>query len=172
MSPLEPVALLGPKEARNPARHLAPLLIQVPDLSASARRPAWLLDGENARTVRTRTGPRPQARRKRRLRKEVRVTGAMLLIFLPTSWVCWSVPWERAAAMIVGRTEKVVVTEAVTAAMIARKADPIHSLRLEPVVSATSAVNSSPVREILGPVALPGYILPVDGSEEAAHAGS
>ena len=172
MSPLEPVALLGPTQARKPAWPIAPVLIQVPDLSAAARRRAWDSAGDRFRP-RPSSGrqPRAQVRRKRRLRKEVRVMGALLMIVLPASWLFWNVPWERAAAANAGR---VVAKKAIASAIVVRggEAEPIVSLTLEPMASSASPAKASPAREILGPVALPGYILPVEGSEEAAHAGS
>ena len=166
MSPSEPVALLdGPTRARNSAWPVAPVLISVPALASPRRRPtAFREDEPRAAAPR----PRPTARRRRRLRREVRMVGVALVVALPLSWTFWSVPWPGAPA---GADEPGVLAGSPAQA----EAPPIVSLRLEPISPTTASVSAAaghaPHKD-RGPVALPGYIIPDDGSEEVVHAGS
>jgi hypothetical protein len=78
-------------------------------------------------------------------------------------------PTERAAAV---QSNRAKTTQAVASVVVAREAEPTVSLKLEPVAAAVTTLAPPAAQEVLGPVALPGYVLPVEGSVEAAHAGS
>jgi hypothetical protein len=101
------------------------------------------------------------------LRREVRVTGVILLVLLPLSWMVSTFPWGRAVA-----SSRAIVTNRQRPALPVGECPPIVSLRIEPVALALPSVVPAHPQEIQGPVALPGYIIPDDGSEETAHAGS
>jgi hypothetical protein len=114
------------------ARSAVPILIQVPNMRATGRRP----------------GP---ARRRRRLRKEVRFAGLTMMSVLPVGFLLLALggaqPIERRAGAST-RPEAEVVRVA-SAAPLA-----------EVSVAATRV-----------PVVFHDYLLPVDGPEEAEHAG-
>jgi hypothetical protein len=114
------------------ARPIVPILIQVPNLRAAGRRP----------------GP---ARRRRRLRKEVRVAGLTMMSVLPVGFLLLAL----GGAQPVGRS--------------ARGADPrgIETPRLATAYARADA----PVASAPTPVVFRDYLLPVDGPEELDHAG-
>ena len=115
------------------------LLIEVPEVRSKVRpaRPAQFASvrGQN----------RPRGRR--RLRREVRLSGCVLAALLPTilamSFLHRSATAETAAE---------------------KSAPPVISLSLE-----AHGVNVQ--AEPQAPVVFPGYLLPVDGGEESSHAG-
>lgn len=131
------------------ARPIVPILIQVPNLRAPGRRP----------------GP---ARRRRRLRKEVRVAGLTMMSVLPVGFLLLALggaqPVERPARWSAPRRAEVVRI----ASAIARVA-PAPEPAAAPDVSA--ALSDAPIASAPAPVVFRDYLLPVDGSEEPDHAG-
>jgi hypothetical protein len=125
------------------ARPIVPILIQVPSLTAPARRSA---------------GAR---RRRRRLRKEVRVAGLTMMSVLPVGFLLLALggaqPVERPA-------RSKVPTAVAPARTVEAPCDRDASVELAdaPVAS----IASAPV-----PVVFHDYLLPVDGPEEPDHAG-
>jgi hypothetical protein len=140
-----PGTLSHPAPPRSSVGLRAPVLIQVPALSARGHRPV--------RAVRP-------LRRRRRLRREVRIAGSAVLLALPLA---------AAALMLWGNRSAAISSEdrSLGRAPSGAETPPVVSiwLSIEPEASA-------PAREMRPPVQLPDYVLPDDGSEEAAHAGS
>jgi len=141
----EPEALRRPPPPRDLSAALGPVLIQVPVLAA-----------------RLRAEPRPRRaiQRRRRLRREVRLAGSAALLGLPLA----------AAALMLGGARS-----------SARPPDGAPGFRAAAVIEAPPMVSiampieseaSAPLRDLIPPVQLPDYVLPDDGTEETAHAGS
>ncbi len=114
------------------ARSVVPILIQVPKMKAAGRRP----------------GP---ARRRRRLRKEVRFAGLTMMSVLPVGFLLLALggaqPIERKAGA---------------------------SMRPEPEViriASAAPLDEVSIASAHVPVVFHDYLLPVDGPEEAEHAG-
>ncbi len=114
------------------ARSVVPILIQVPNMKASGRRP----------------GP---ARRRRRLRKEVRFAGLTMMSVLPAGFLLLALggaqPIERRAGASTGPEPEVVQ------------------------VASAAVLDEVSTASIRVPVVFHDYLLPVDGPEEAEHAG-
>jgi hypothetical protein len=118
-----------------------PILIQVPALTASSRRMS-------------RPGPR-----RRRLRREVRVAGLTMMSMLPLTLLFLTLGGARPS----DRTAMAVVDRLPTATSGAEViADVVLTFETERPGQAPNATV---------PVVFPGYLLPVDGFEEPAHAG-
>jgi hypothetical protein len=121
-----------------------PVLISIPNLATSGR------------------GARPKVRR-RRLRREVRVAGYVLLAILPASMALVAFAGERLPTMAAGLTVERRDASAETATA-PRSAGVISLEPLEPVVVTVH-------RELEAPVTLPGYLLPADTPEESSDGG-
>jgi hypothetical protein len=143
--PREPGTLCRPAPPRELSAVLGPVLIQVPALPA-----------------RTGDGPRPPRplRRRRRLRREVRLAGSAALLALPVAAAAVLLGGARPAAWPPEPAPGSRTPAAVEAPPVVSIAMPI-----EPEAPVT-------LRERVPPVQFPDYVLPDDGSEEAAHAGS
>lgn len=128
---------------RRPAGPL-PVLISVPDLAPP-------------RQV-TRVTSRPRARR--RLRREVRVAGYLLLALLPASMAFFVLGGERLPTLAVGLTAQAREPADEAAP---RRAAMISIEPLEPVISVRRSMDA--------PVILPGYLLPADAVEESSDGG-
>ncbi|HEV3166760.1 MAG TPA: hypothetical protein VGZ22_22225 [Isosphaeraceae bacterium] len=150
-------ALCGPDIdwSSDTIRAIGPVLIQVPDLSATRRSSHRF--GSSATTT---------TRRRRRLKREVRFAGAALLLMgMPLGWVFTT---SGTAPEPTGVSARLIGIEGVGSPTIASaEDDPRLTLPIEPVVSVPSQARGEDA-----PVVLPGYVLPDDGSEEPAHAGS
>jgi hypothetical protein len=122
-------------------RPVVPILIQVPALTASSRRMC-----------------RPVVRR-RRLRKEVRVAGLTMMSMLPLTLLFLTLggagPTDRPAMAIIERLPAV----------------PVRAEVIADVVLTFDTERTGPAPTATVPVVFPGYLLPVDGLEEPAHAG-
>jgi hypothetical protein len=139
-------------EPRTPHLHsIVPVLIQVPVVpellhaeASGQRRPRVARPGVRAHSPR------------RRLRREVRAAGLAILVAVPLTLACLRPLMSRPTAE--GESHPPVTA-----------ADPLRppavSIFLEPS-------GLSPYVDVNPPVVLPGYLLPDDGSEEPAHAGS
>ena len=164
------VALHRPVETRDerdwqaPRHTLAPVLIRVPDLSAAA----------GAARRRRRAEGRQSLRRKRRLRKEVRLVGsAFLLLCAPLAWsILTSVGphHHHHQAEPVGVSAQLMSIEMDGPAFAS--ASPGEAPRRVPRPVEPALATPARPRDDMAPVVLPGYVLPDDGSEEPAHAGS
>jgi hypothetical protein len=122
-------------------RPIMPILIQVPALTASSRRMS-----------------RPGTRR-RRLRKEVRVAGFTMMSILPLTFLFLTLggarPSDRPTMAVVDRLPAVTGGAEVIADVV--------------LTFDTERTGTAPTATV--PVVFPGYLLPVDGLEEPAHAG-
>jgi hypothetical protein len=122
-------------------RPIVPILIQVPALTVSSRRIS-----------------RPGTRR-RRLRKEVRVAGLTMMSMLPLTLLLLTLggagPTERPGIVVVNRVP----------------AAPVGAEVIADVVLTFDTERTGPASTAIVPVVFPGYLLPVDGLEEPAHAG-
>jgi hypothetical protein len=112
---------------------IVPILIQVPSLRAPARRSA-------------------PARRRRRLRKEVRFAGLTMMSVLPVGFLLLALggaqPAERSARAAAPREAEA------------------------PRIASATALADAPVASASVPVVFRDYLLPVDGPEEPElHAG-
>ncbi len=131
----------------------APVLIRVPVLAAA------------------RITPAAAPSRRRRLRREVRLAGAALLLLAPTALIAFGLGSGRlgpVAASALGFATPGSLGESAgssTAADPARHRSTI-SLSIEPVLAGRPARDFSG-----GPVLLSGQLLPVDTSEEPSHHG-
>ena len=101
---------------------------------------------------------RPRTRR-RRLRKEVRVVGLTMMSLLPVSFLLLTLGGARPA------DRSTISAVPVPSYHQARNAAPRVSLTFEPASPVFAPKASIPV-------VFPGYLLPVDGPEESAHAGN
>jgi hypothetical protein len=111
-----------------------------------------------ALTSSTRGPGRPRTRR-RRLRKEVRFAGLTMMSILPVGLLLVTLGGARPA------DRPIAPIAALTPHSEARYAAPRVSLTFEPA-------NPVLVPKAFVPVEFPGYLLPVDGPEEPAHAGN
>ena len=121
-----------PRMTSDVARPIVPILIQVPNLRAPGRRPS-------------------PARRRRRLRKEVRVAGLTMMSVLPVGFLLLAL----GGAQPVGRQAQGAAP---------RWAEP-------PRLASASALADAPIASVPAPVVFRDYLLPVDGPEELDHAG-
>jgi hypothetical protein len=119
-----------------------PILIQVPNLRASARRSS-------------------PARRRRRLRKEVRVAGLTMMSVLPVGFLLLALGGAQPAPRSVKAAAPAPAPVAPARTVEANR-DASVSLADAPIAS----VAAAPV-----PVVFHDYLLPVDGPEEPDHAG-
>lgn len=136
---------------RSSNRLAPPVLIQVPALRAI---------GAHSGHSRLRA---PQGPRRRRLRREVRVTCYALLSTVPLAFVVAFLSWGLPGSLF-GSVPTVQI-EAVGAETARVPMAPVITISLDPTVLV-------PAREGEPPVVFPGYLLPDDGSEEPANAGS
>jgi len=151
-----------PKPKSRPAfsaSTVLPVLIQVPAIPATLHRQRW---GKSAGGVRNDTR-RPGSRPRRRLRREVRLTGYALLCIVALIWL---------PRMLLLRSESAAVETHSGRGAAHRGRDraayataPAISISIEPTTLA-------PYADVEPPVVFPGYLLPDDGCEEPAHAGS
>lgn len=121
---------------------IAPVLIQVPALTARGRRPTRPL------------------RRRRRLRREIRIAGSAVLLGLPLAAAALIFGGARSAALPPDEGTRSFAPAGAEAPPRVSIAMPIET---DPPI---------PRRDLVPPVQLPDYVLPDDGSEEATHAGS
>jgi hypothetical protein len=147
------IVLCGPTRVWDPVRPIGPVLIQVPALSSSSQH--W-----------RRTATRTAVRRRRRLRREVRLAGTAFLLFVvPLAWGILTVGRSDAEQPAV--SARLTGIEIVSPSFAAADESSRVTGPTEP-----SAAAPGVLRERQTPVVLPGYVLPDDGSEEPAHAGS
>ncbi len=96
-------------------------------------------------------------------RREVRVAGYTLLTALPLAF---------ASALLLGGRSTALLGSVGPAAPVARVSSDMAATYHPPVISITiEPAGLTPV-EAEPPVVFPGYLLPDDGPEEQAHAGS
>lgn len=100
---------------------------------------------------------RPAGRRRRRLRREFRVAGSALAFTLPITWAFLTFGGGRPDARAMPPVAVRVDTS---------EARPVASITLEPALATYPPEAEAPI------VRPAGYLLPADGSEEPAHAGS
>jgi hypothetical protein len=118
---------------------------------------------------------------RRRLRREVRVTGCALLAFLPLVSVC-TLGWQNRSSQLLAAS----ISNATAARPHVQYAAQDRSDRGWPANSAVVEQIGLPSVVVLSiepavvapesdtevPVVLPGYVLPDDSLEESSHAGS
>jgi hypothetical protein len=130
-------------------------LIEVPALLESLEDRGW-------KRVRSRR-PSNLRRSRRRLRREVRTAGYGIVLIAILASVAPTV--RGLASLIRPHPEREAVIDARRAAQGVAGLRPTISISIEPAALA-------PYAEVESPVAFPGYLLPDEGYEEPAHAGS
>lgn len=134
-------------------RATVPVLIEVPilpELNAAESR-AWGV---------RRPAARPHHRRRRRLRREIRGAAYAMLVVVPMTVAPFGLlggrpaPSPRPGALVVEAAD-----------LGATRQPPSISISIEPTIGVAGP-------EAEPPVVFPGYLLPVDDTEEPAHAGS
>ena len=146
-------------------------LIEVPDLKGFQ-----IARGGTQLPRRAATSRPRHARTRRRLRREVRVAGCALLALMPIVSACttgWPSRPDRVVVCSIANT----TAESNNLAAFAPP-DQMHT-RGSDALAATGAVLLSdeatgvdPGNDVVVPVVFPGYLLPVDSLEDAAHEGS
>jgi hypothetical protein len=148
-------ALVAPARSVPPALPtLGPVLIRVPTLGRDQRRRG------------SHSGGRTLVGRRRRLRREVRVTATAFLVVGPLG---------LAMAVFQGAgppSQPAVAARLTGIEFVAGSFAPEepHAQSL-PVLAPALRVSVPAKRPVDAAVVLPGYVLPDDGSEEPAHAG-
>ncbi|MGO9596633.1 MAG: hypothetical protein ACLP7Q_01280 [Isosphaeraceae bacterium] len=142
------------------------LLIQVPEVRShgAGARPG--------RSVRGASGPRPVRRSKRRLRREVRLAGCMLLAILPIVILCsqqdflgrkvWRPSWTLPSP------PQAVQNDA-PAALMTQEGGSAAICPTLPVVLSIEPVGTRVESDAKTPVVFHGYLLPDDNREEPVH---
>lgn len=132
-----------------------PLTLQVPHgrRIRQARRPSaraseWVRRSAYA-------GPHRRPAPKRRLRREIRMAGYILMT---------AAPLALAVLLLAGAPEASGSASSLARSAVTRIRPPVISLSIEPPAIVPSA-------RVELPVVLPGYLLPDDGAEESSHAG-
>jgi hypothetical protein len=144
-----------PRPSHAATHAVLPILIQIPELPES-------LQNQGPRTVRAR--PRSAVSRpRRRLRREVRMAGYGILLMGTLAWI--SPALRGALPVFVAQTGRAPGSGEVLGTARVSGARPTISISIEPAALA-------PYAEAESPVVFPGYLLPDDGGEEPAHAGS
>lgn len=160
------------------------VLIAVPEVEAGKIRPARRQTGMSAPSTRGRLGlgPTPARRPRRRLRREVRVAGRILLVLAPLvgAIVLIGSSWASRAT---GRTIAIAVEPTRDrddrAGAVALRPDrperqssagPLGTMPV--VVLSIESVAGAPAADAEVPIVFPGYVLPDDSLEEPAHEGS
>ncbi len=122
---------------------IVPILIQVPSLRSTARRPS-------------------PARRRRRLRKEVRFAGLTMMSVLPVGFLLLALGGSlRPVGRPAGADPRGIEAPRLASA---------SALAEVPVASAFP-LEEAPVASVPAPVVFRDYLLPGDGPEELDHAG-
>jgi hypothetical protein len=145
-------------KAHASARADLPILIQVPELPALTQRAGWISTFSRTRHVEL---CRPRARR--RVRREVRTAGYCVMAIMTLTWL---------PQILLGRGPT-MTPQSVSSrtgrgnnyAAFAAAPAPAISISIEPA-------GLAPYIDAESPVVFPGYLLPDDGCEEKAHAGS
>jgi hypothetical protein len=107
---------------------------------------------EGEATARLRRGLRRHQPR-RRLRREVRLAGYLMICLLTLIWLPRALLFRSEGSAVEARSGRIAAPA------------PAISISIEPAVLA-------PYADAESPVVFPGYLLPDDGCEEPAHAGS
>ncbi|MHB1560071.1 MAG: hypothetical protein ACYC61_21685 [Isosphaeraceae bacterium] len=151
---------------------LVPLLIQVPRVEPSPRRVRGGRPEEAGRNSSWRGGrrgqPFGQARPRRRLRREIRLTGCWILAMAAMGGT-FTIGWMSRGARAVQPTARIA---AAPAWGDGRSSLESAAADLPAAIEAVEAVPSDSVRDADISVILPGYLLPDDSREESAHEGS
>jgi hypothetical protein len=100
---------------------------------------------------------------RRRLRREVRVVGYGVLFIGTLAWI--SPVLRGTLPVFLTQSDRVQASRGVLDTSRVLGARPTISISIEPAALA-------PYAEADSPVVFPGYLLPDDGGEEPAHAGS
>ena len=149
-----------PRPTRATTRTVVPVLIAVPELPDSSRGRGW-----TSFSTRARDGfpGRVRARPRRRLRREVRMAGYGMMAVMALAWVPRVFP--GAGPDPAPRSEWAAGYRGDGCATYAVAPAPAIRISIEPAGLAPCAGAGAPV-------VFPGYLLPDDGCEEPAHAGS
>lgn len=154
---LEQKTLVDTDVEAEPALEAIPVLIRVPSLSQAAG-------------VRRRVPAR-----RRRLRREFRMAGSTLLMATPLAWALIMLGGRESEPMA-GVPARLIGIECLGTPVVV--ADEVPRVRAMPGAGSTASnpetaamIVPASARGRRSPVVLPGYLLPVDGTEEPAHAG-
>jgi hypothetical protein len=147
------------------------VLIEVPDLKG------YQMVAGRTRSPRRAATSRPRhICTKRRLRREVRVAGCALLALMPIVSACttgWSSRPSRVVACSIANTTAEsdgLAAFAPRNQALAPGTDPLGTTGAVLLSNEVTGVVQGNDVEV--PVVFPGYLLPVDGLEDAAHEGS
>jgi hypothetical protein len=147
------------------------VLIEVPEL-----RGGRMGRGKTQSPWRTATSRPRYVRTKRRLRREVRVAGCALLALMPLVSACtmgWSSRPSRVVACSIAEMTAEKNNLAVSAPRDRVLAPGTNALgATEAVVLSVEPAGLVPGSDTEVPVVFPGYVLPDDSLEDAAHEGS
>jgi hypothetical protein len=147
-----------PRKTHATTRAILPILIQVPELPVSSR-----VRGRSRMFTRTRQDDPCRPRSRRRVRREVKLAGYGMMLMLTLAWLPQMSPgrWPATTPQSVSAR----ASRGSNCAAYAAAPPPAISISIEPAVLA-------PYADAESPVVFPGYLLPDDGCEEKAHAGS
>jgi hypothetical protein len=147
------------------------VLIEVPELKG-----CQMVRGRTQSPRHAATSPPSFARTRRRLRREVRVAGCALLALMPIVSACTS-GWSSRPSRVVACSIANATAESKNLAAFAspdqghkRGSDALAATRA--VLLSDEATGVGPGNDVEVPVVFPGYLLPVDSLEDAAHEGS
>jgi hypothetical protein len=128
-----------------------PLLISVPSLASPARAP-------RSRRLNAVAPPR-----RRRIRREIRAACIAAAATLPIAFGAFLLLGDRVGKPLTGLSG--LPRDSVAVGIETVQQSPAITISIDPTVFATPAEGEQPV-------VFPGYLLPDDGPEESAHAGS
>ncbi len=152
-------------------------LIEVPKVKErrSARLRRHVRGADPIARLRERSSTVP--RRRRRLRREIRVGGCALLLLAPLLSAC-TVGWSNGPVRVLSCS----ITEATAAPRDLGSSADGALIKVQPavlfqgspgdIVLSNESAESVPNTETAVPVIFPGYVLPDDSREGAAHEGS
>jgi hypothetical protein len=147
------------------------VLIEVPELKGIRR---W--NGTTQPHWRAKSPGLLPRRNRRRLRREVRVAGCALMVFLPIVSACtmgWSSRPSRFIACSIADMTAEKNSLVVTADRVPASAPGTDgSGAAGAVVLSTEPAGLVPGNDTVVPVVFPGYLLPDDSPEDSAHEGS
>ena len=170
MSPTEALPTLRSPRIQAALPQTAPLLIQVP-FTRHDRHPR----GPSQRPIRHRTARLAGGRQpKRRLRREVRMTGyAILAVSCATAmWnYCGSAGKELWLSPAYSSTSAHQAKPGSTAGTCLMETSQ-SATHLLPILLSIEPVGTTLESDVEAPVVFPGYLLPDDNREEPAHGGS
>jgi hypothetical protein len=170
MSRTEALPTLRSSRIEAASLQTAPLLIQVP-FTRHGRRPRDLGQHRvHRRQPRLAGGRQP----KRRLRREVRMTGFAILALscVTATWNHWRSPGKQLWFAPTSLSTLAHPARPGSAAGTDLAETSQTATHLLPILLSIEPVGTSAEADVEAPVVFPGYLLPDDNREEPAHGGS